>query len=405
MAGPRVPSIPLNALDNIQDRNVYAVLRALTDMMNVRNGQTGDSDSAFVTRAELGNLRAGGILVGVPGAQQSQGVTPQIIRPADIARVINDLQALVIESPLFKALGERINKVDAPGTGVIAQLDEERTVRSTAVSALVDDVTTLTAAVNANTVALETEATVRADADGNIMGKYSVKIDANGYVTGFGLISTANNSTPFSEFMVRADRFSIASPSGPGITPKVPFIVLTTPTTVNGYYVPAGVYMDSAMMKVASVGEAHIDFAAIREAHLQYGIIDTLHVKAAAIKYANIGDAEVDTLKIRGNAVVVPSAATGTGDVTLTFYSTGQPVFVTYSAVCLPFGDPGGDAVSFATTCQFDGSTVASFGKADYGQFPYSFTTLVYPGAGWHTARMLCGPTGPITITALEAKR
>ncbi|CAN7308799.1 DUF1983 domain-containing protein [Cupriavidus necator] len=318
MAGPKVPAIPINALDAIQDRNIYAVLRAIADMLNVRNGQTGDSDSAFVTRGELGNLRAGGNIVGVAGAQQSQGLTFPVIKPSDIARVINDLQAQVMESPLFKALGERVDRVDAPGTGVIAQIDEERVTRANAVAALTSLITTLEATVGDQSVALAEEAEVRANADGQIMGRYSVKIDANGYVSGFGLISTANNSTPYSDFIIRADRFAIGSPSGPGITPRIPFIVLTTPTVVNGYSVPAGVYIDAAMIGVAAVGEAQIDFAAIRRAHIQN----------AAVGTAQIEDLSVNTLKIQGEAVTIPRAANGGTMSGNSFWQTATSVYV-----------------------------------------------------------------------------
>ncbi|MEN6400788.1 MAG: DUF1983 domain-containing protein, partial [Armatimonadia bacterium] len=43
--------------------------------------------------------------------------------------------------------------------------------------------------------------------------QYTVKIDNYGYVSGFGLASTPVNGAPYSDFMVRADRFSIVSPN------------------------------------------------------------------------------------------------------------------------------------------------------------------------------------------------
>lgn len=97
--------------------------------------------------------------------------------------------------------------------------------------------------------AIKETAQTAVDKTGQLEAQYTVKVDVNGYVSGFGLASTANNSTPFSDFIVRADRFSIASPSGPGISPTVPFIVKTTPETLpNGTVVPPGVYMNYAMV-------------------------------------------------------------------------------------------------------------------------------------------------------------
>lgn len=52
-------------------------------------------------------------------------------------------------------------------------------------------------------------------ADGELYAQYSVKIDNNGYVSGFGLASEPVNGVPYSDFMVRADRFSISSPTIP----------------------------------------------------------------------------------------------------------------------------------------------------------------------------------------------
>ncbi|WP_059412661.1 phage tail tip fiber protein [Cupriavidus basilensis] len=340
MASPPVPSIPESALGSINDKNVYLVLRAIADILNVRNGQTGDSDSAFVTRGELGSVAkagTGGLSAG--GARQSQGGTFPVIKPSDIARVITDLQAQVMESPLFKALGERIDRVDAPGTGVIAQLDEERTVRSNAVSSLVQLLTTLESTVGDQSVALQEEAQTRADADGNIMGKYSVKIDANGYVSGFGLISTANNGMPFSDFTIRADRFAIGSPTGPGVPVLIPFIVTTTTQVVNGYIVPPGVYIDAAAIAVASIGEAQIDFASIRQAHIQNAAIGTAQIQDAAITNAKIGNAEVDTLSIRGDAVTVPRGAHGGSGLTgATFVVAASAVMPAGPAAAIIFG-------------------------------------------------------------------
>jgi len=70
----------------------------------------------------------------------------------------------------------------------------------------------LQATVDGNTAAIETEQTARTDADGRLFGQYTVKIDLNGNVSGFGL-AASSATDPASEFMIRADRFSIVSPT------------------------------------------------------------------------------------------------------------------------------------------------------------------------------------------------
>ena len=112
-----------------------------------------------------------------------------------------------------------------------------------------------------------------------IQGRYTVKIDNNGYITGFGLISDYNNGTPTSSFIVLADRFSVVTP---GQTPRVPFVV-------DSVY---GVVIDTALIADATIYGAHIANAAI----------DTAQIADAAIVEALIGDAEVTNAKI-GNII------------------------------------------------------------------------------------------------------
>lgn len=381
-----VPGINLAALDAIPDQNTRQVLRDIVDGWHVRNGSSGKGDMRFITAGELGDLagRVGGLSRTVDQLQ-SQG-SDRPLTSGQISRVISDLQASVMESTLFKELGDRIRLIDltaaknlADGLLTEAQarqaaITQEQTIRQEADSSLAQQITTVTAAVGqnaaglqqeitarangdtaeaqarellaarvgsaegailseattrlnadnaivtnvntqfasvngnlsalqvsqtntannvaalsssvstlqvqvgANTVALQNEATARVNADNDIYVKWSVKTDVNGYVSGFGLISEANNSTPHSDFIVRADRFAIGSPTGAGITPKVPFIVLTT-TDAKGN--PPGTYIDYAMIKNADIGRAKID------------------------------DAAVNTLKIDGEAVIVPRVGEG----------------------------------------------------------------------------------------------
>lgn len=135
-----------------------------------------------------------------------------------------------------------------------------------------------------------------------LKGRFTVKTDAAGHVSGFGLASTTNDATPFSEFGVRADRFWIAPPSfssatapttglykgyvwrDTGVNPAVtrywdgaawtttpqnlPFVVAASPTTINGVTVPAGVYIDTAMIADATITNAKIANAAIDDAKI-----------------------------------------------------------------------------------------------------------------------------------------
>lgn len=113
------------------------------------------------------------------------------------------------------------------------------------------------------TLTIEQRFTAQKTTNDALYGQYTVKIDNNGYVTGYGLASTATNGMPSSTFSVRADKFYIANPSGPGIAPAAPFIVQTVPTTINGESVPVGVYIDTAYIRKGTITSAYIgDLAA-----------------------------------------------------------------------------------------------------------------------------------------------
>lgn len=216
----------------------------------------------------------------------------------DVPAVLNALTGQITQSQLYSDLGSRIDLIDGdeglPGSFAYrfrqmydqnqAQFKYFERFYSDLNSAVARQTTTLSTTVAGHTTSIQ----VNAESINGINAKYTVKIDNNGYVSGYGLISTANNGTPTSEFAVRADRFYVASPTGPGITPIVPFVVQTVQTTVNGVVVPVGVYMDAAYIKNGTITDAKIGDAAITNAK----------IADAAITSAKIGDAQITTAKI-----------------------------------------------------------------------------------------------------------
>lgn len=153
-------------------------------------------------------------------------------------------------------------------------LFEERQARSTADASQVSSINTLTASVNSNTAAIQTETTVRASQTGHLGALYSVRVSltegGRTVAGGFGLMGTSGGSQgPEIEFGVRADRFWIGAPGGStGVADVLPFIVQASPTTINGVAVPAAVYIDTALIRngtitTAKVGDAQIDNAKI----------------------------------------------------------------------------------------------------------------------------------------------
>lgn len=268
--------------------------------------------------------------------------------------ILDTLTGSITESQLYSTLGTRINLIDGASTltgsvnarlnAVQTDLQSQITANGSAIISVQDvnssqatqitalgtrtgtaesnifnlqtttanqatSISQLTSTVNGNTTSIQTLTSTT----NGLNAQYTVKIDTNGYVSGFGLASTANNATPFSSFIVRADRFSISSPSGPSIPPKTPFIVTTTTTIVNGVSVPAGVYIDSATIQNGSITNAKIGDATIESAKIVSLNADKIVANSLSAITANIGLLRTATtgarLEIESNQIRVYDSA------------------------------------------------------------------------------------------------
>lgn len=221
-----------------------------------------------------------------------------------------------------------------------AEVAAEASARVNADSAVAGQVTQVSARLNnIGGVTLEQKFSAQASALAELEAEYTVKIDVDGFVSGFGLASGAQSS----DFIVRANRFSVAAPSGTGIQPLIPFVVTTTAQTINGELVSPGIYMDAAWIKNgtitgAKIGDATIDDAKIVElsagkitfgemsgdriaagtldadrihvntlgavlAQVEYAYIDSANIVDAAITSAKISNASITTAKIADAAI------------------------------------------------------------------------------------------------------
>jgi hypothetical protein len=107
----------------------------------------------------------------------------------------------------------------AANNGVsVAYLENYAYSKSGTDSAISSATSTLSTTVGQHTTTLQTQATSL----NGLSAQYTVKIDNNGYVTGYGLASAIVNGTPTSSFIINADRFAVVAP---GIAPKVMFAV------------------------------------------------------------------------------------------------------------------------------------------------------------------------------------
>lgn len=226
-----------------------------------------------------------------------------------IAKASNDLRAYT-DGQLIAEATARL-KLEADLGDTSAALEQESIARATADNALSSQVTTLQSTVGDNSTSVQ----VLSQSVDGIEGKYSVKIDANGYVSGYGLISTANDAVPFADFQVIADRFSIAPvATNPTAVDGSPFFVLTSATNIDGVTVQPGTYMKKAFIYDAVITTAKIEDAAITNAKVANASIDSAKITSAAITNAKIANAAITTAKIADaqitNAKIVDLDAT-----------------------------------------------------------------------------------------------
>jgi hypothetical protein len=88
-----------------------------------------------------------------------------------------------------------------------------------------------------------------------LQGQYSVKIDNNGHIAGFGLSNTTTTAGPTSAFIVRADKFAVINPAS-----TADGLGTTTPTAANvPFFIDSGTtYIKAAAIKDASITSAKI---------------------------------------------------------------------------------------------------------------------------------------------------
>ena len=121
--------------------------------------------------------------------------------------------------------------------------DNEGDITSTASA-----VTALTTTVGGNTASISTQAS----SINGLGAKYTVKVDVNGHVAGFGLASVANNGAVVSEFIVAANKFAIVDPGNGLAAPIVPFAVSGGVVTMQNVVIGNALIENLAVGKLTS---------------------------------------------------------------------------------------------------------------------------------------------------------
>jgi len=189
----KVPAVP--SLAGIQDLAVRDALQTLIDGWSVRNGHGRDQGAQFVTRDSIENFLSKGQWGSniVSGGVNGLGAPAKLVGTNGITGYFQNIVSGIIDdikkSALWKDLSKRIDAADATATsaGLLGQ------------EALL----------------------VVTEADGTIKGAWTVKFDADGYVVGAGLGIEGKDGSYTSQFLVRADRFALGSPSTEDLFPFI----------------------------------------------------------------------------------------------------------------------------------------------------------------------------------------
>lgn len=130
---------------------------------------------------------------------------------------------------------------------------------------------------------------------------YGLSVNANGAIAGMYLMAasdgTLNNNTSSSTILFEAGQVAIRNPHGSDV---VPFIVLTSTDAAGN---PAGVYMDTAFIRDASITSAKI------------GSIGADVVNAVQINAASIGTGFLSADRINTGSITTDKLAFGNGTV------------------------------------------------------------------------------------------
>nr|DAS18221.1 MAG TPA: tail protein [Caudoviricetes sp.] len=131
--------------------------------------------------------------------------------------------------------------------------------------------------------------------------QYTVKVDVNGKVAGYGLATTPKNGTPESKFIVNADRFGVGST---GKADVFPFVVDTQKNRVgvNGELVVNG----KAIIEKLNAGDIHgdkITANTLNANRLKAGSVTAREMAAGSITADKLAASSITADKLAANSV------------------------------------------------------------------------------------------------------
>lgn len=165
------------------------------------------------------------------------------------------------------------------------------------IKSLGERLTTVQSKADGNTAAVQ----AHAKSINGLEAQYTVKVDVNGKVAGYGLATTPKNGTPESKFIVNADRFGVGST---GKADVFPFVVDTQKNRVgvNGELVVNG----KAIIDRLNAGDIHgdkITANTLNANRLKAGSVTAREMAAGSITADKLAAGSITADKLAANSV------------------------------------------------------------------------------------------------------
>ena len=181
------------------------------------------------------------------------------------------------------------------------------------IRAVTERITTLQTSVNGNTASIQTHAR----SINGLEAQYTVKVDVNGRVAGYGLATTPKNGTPESKFIITADRFGVGAVGKADI---FPFTVDTQRNRVgvNGELVVNGkaiidnlnagtIHGDKIAANTLNANRIRAGSVTAREIASNAVTADKINVTSLSAISADMGNISGGSLNIGGGQFTVAS--------------------------------------------------------------------------------------------------
>ena len=253
--------------------------------------------------------------------------------------------------------------VSSNNSSLSASITNEQSARASGDQTNATAISSLSTTVNGNTASIQTQQTTL----NGLSAQYTVKVDNNGHVAGFGLASTATNGQTISDFIVLANRFSVIDPNNGSAAPTVPFTVQNGVCYMQNVVVSGALIQDAtitgAKIANASISTAQIATASITSALIANAAITSAQIANLSVTNAHIANLSVDTSKIAQSAVTSAAGATNVSGNFSTSLTT----------ICSVSYPSQGGVLVISTSCSID-YQVDQSGNSAYGFVPVSVT-------------------------------